>query len=187
VSARRFWIIGCGLLLALGLGACGHKPAHPNAADSEGIYVDAGPLTYQVQLSRELNPSNIEDQGYLHGIPAATPQPRPDEEWFAIFLWAKNQTHSTATSANSFDIVDTQGNKYFPVPIDANVNPFAWTAQALKPLGTEPPPDSAASLGPTQGGELLFKINTSAYANRPLMLEIRGPSQQLWATVSLDL
>ena len=56
-------------LLCLALGACGHKEAHPHFADNEGVYVDAGPLTYQVQLSRELNPSNIEDQRYLSGLP----------------------------------------------------------------------------------------------------------------------
>jgi hypothetical protein len=189
VRARRFWILASGLLLALTLAACGHREAHPHFADTEGGYVDAGPLTYQVQLSRELNPFNIEDQVYLRGLPAGTPKPAPDQEWFAIFLWAKNQTHSSATTIDPtlFDIVDTQGTKYRPMVLDANLNPFAWTTQTLKPLGTEPAPESIASYGPTQGAELLFKINTSAYANRPLLLQIRDPSQQVLATVSVDL
>jgi hypothetical protein len=187
MTARRLCTLGLSAALTLGLAACGHKEAHPRAGDSEGAYVDAGPITYQVQLSRELNPYNVEDQQYLRGLPAATPPLRPDEEWFAIFLWAKNQTHSTATTATSFDITDTQGAKYVPLTLDPAVNPFAWTGQPLKPLGTEPPPDSAASFGPTQGGEVLFRINTSAYSNRPLTLEIRGAAQQLLGTVSLDL
>lgn len=184
---RRLCILGIGVLFGLGLTACGHKEAHPRVGDSEGAYIDAGPITYQIQLSRELNPYNVEDQQYLRGLPAASAGPKPDEEWFAIFLWAKNQTHSTATTANSFDIIDTQGNKYLPLTLDPAVNPIAWTAQPLKPLGTEPAPDSLASFGPTQGGELLFKINTSAYSNRPLTLEIRGPQQQVWGSVTLDL
>jgi hypothetical protein len=189
VRARRLWILAAGLLLSLALAACGHKEAHPHFADTEGGYVDAGPLTYQVQLSRELNPYNVEDQTYLHGLPSGTTQPTPNQEWFAIFLWAKNQTHSNATTLDpsSFDIVDTQGTKYVPMVLDPNLNPFAWTVRTLRPLGTEPAPESIANYGPTQGAELLFKINTSAYANRPLMLQLRGSGQQVLATVSLDL
>jgi hypothetical protein len=189
VRARRFWILASGLMLALALAACGHKEAHPHVADTEGGYVDAGPLTYQVQLSRELNPFNIEDRVYLRGLPTGTPQPAADQEWFAIFLWAKNQTKSNAATVDPslFTIVDTQGTKYQPMVLDPNLNPFAWTTRTLKPLGTEPAAESIASYGPTQGAELLFKINTSAYANRPLLLQIRGASQQVLATVSLDL
>jgi hypothetical protein len=158
-------------------------------ADNEGVYVDAGPLTYQVQLSRELNPANVEDAAYVNGVTA--PPPKPDEEWFAIFMWAKNQTKSDQTTTTSFDLVDTQGNKYYPIPLDPKFNPYAWTAQTLRPLGTEPStepaPDSPASFGPTQGGELLFKINTSVYSNRPLTLEIHASGQADPSTVSIDL
>jgi hypothetical protein len=176
-------------MLALALGACGHKEAHPHFADTEGVYVDAGAITYQVQLSRELSPYNLEDQTYLSGLPSGTKPPNRDEEWFAIFVWATNQSGKTATTVDptAFDIIDTQGSVYQPVLLDPAVNPFAWTAQTLKPLGTEPAPGSIAHYGPTQGGLLLFKINSSAYANRPLLLRIHGPENQIWATVSLDL
>jgi hypothetical protein len=188
VSLRRIPILAASAVLALGMTAC-HKEAHPHTADNEGFYVDAGPITYQVQLSRELSPYDIEDKEYLNGIPAGTPAPKPDEEWFGIFPWAKNQSGSTQTTpdSSSFDIVDTQGRHYQPVPIDPTVNPYAWTSETLKPGATEPLRSSLASTGPTQGQEVLFKINVSAYANRPLILEIRGPAQQVLATVSLDL
>jgi hypothetical protein len=186
VSARRLSIIACTIPLALGVAACGSKQSHPTAADNEGFYVDAGPITYQVQLSRELNPYGTEDKAYLAGVTDATVL-KPDEEWFAVFLWAKNQTGSTQTTTDSFDIVDTQGDVYHPVQLNPQLDPFAWTSQSLKPLGTEPGPDSVASVGPTQGAELLFKINTSAYANRPLILEIHAPGQAKPSTVSLDL
>jgi hypothetical protein len=186
VRARRRSLLVCLLPLALGLSACGHKESHPTVADNEGFYVDAGPITYQVQLSRELNAYDVEDKEYLAGLPSTVPQPSRDEEWFAIFLWAKNQTHSAQTTTDSFDIVDTQGNKYYPVALNAAVNPFAWTSQTLEPDGTEPGPNSPASFGPTQGGELLFKINDDAYANRPMTLEINAPGQPP-STVSLDL
>jgi len=174
------------LALGAGLSACGHKEAHPTSADTEGPYVDAGPISYQVQLSRQLNPFAIEDRTYLTGV--ASPRPRPDEMWFAVFMWAKNGTNRVATTTDSFDIVDTQGTKYYPVPINPAINPFAWTAQTLRPLGTEPVPDSIAYFGPTQGGELLFKLNTAVYSNRPLTLQIYAPGQQAEpSTVSLDL
>jgi hypothetical protein len=34
---------------------------------------------------------------------------------------------------------------------------------------------------------LLFKLNTSVYDNRPLILEILGPTRRVWGTISLDL
>jgi hypothetical protein len=182
----RLLTLAAAASLVLGLAACGNRESHPTTADNEGVYVDAGPITYQVQISRQLNPFSIEDKEYLSGAAGAT-APKPDEEWFAVFLWAKNQTKSVQTTTDSFDIVDTQGNKYYPVPINAQVNRYAWTAQTLKPLGTEPAPDSPASYSPTQGAELLFKINVSAYANRPLTLEINAPGQASPSSVSLDL
>lgn len=154
-------------------------------ADNEGVYVDAGQVSYQVQVSRQLNPFNSEDRAYLTGVSA--PAPKPDEEWFAVFLWAKNGSHSNQTTANTFDIIDTQGNKYVPVAVNPGANPYAWTSQSLRPLGTEPAPDTTAAYGPTQGSELLFKLNISAYASRPLTLEIHSPSGSQTASVSIDL
>ncbi len=46
-----------------------------------------------------------------------------------MFLWAKNQTHSNATTTDSFDIVDTQGTSYYPVAINSQLNPFAWSSR----------------------------------------------------------
>jgi hypothetical protein len=181
---RRFVIVVGALLVVLATTACG-RIARPGSGDTEGVYVDAGPLTYQVQISRELNQFNIEDKEYLNGV-TATP-PSPDQEWFGVFLWAKNETHSDHVTTTSFDIVDTVGNKYYPIAINAAVNPYAWTATTLKPLDIYPKPDSTAYFGPTQGGELLFKLNNSIYSNRPLTLEIYAAGQKHPTTVSLDL
>jgi hypothetical protein len=189
VTVRRHLVLVCALALSLGLAACGNKTAHPRTADANnnGDYVDAGPITYQLQISRELNQYSTEDSQYVKGLPAGTPRPAASEEWYGVFLWAKNQTSQPQVTTDNFDIVDTQGTHYYPLKLDPNVNPFAWTSQTLQPLGTEPGPNTVAAAGPTQGGLLLFKISTSAYANRPLTLEIRGSSQQVLATISLDL
>ena len=189
MRAARLRTVSCALILALGVAACGHKTAHPTVADANnnGGYVDAGPITYQLQISRELNQYSSEDSGYLVGLPAGTTQPGAQQEWYGVFLWAKNQTHHAAVTTDKFVVVDTQGNRYYPVQLNRAVNPYAWTSQTLQPLQTEPGPDTTANYGPTQGGLVLFKINTSAYSNRPLTLEILGTSNQKLATISLDL
>ena len=60
-----------------------------------------------------------------------------------------------------------------------------WTAQTLQPLQTEPGADTTASYGPTQGGLILFKLNATVYANRPLTLDIHSGGKT--ATISLNL
>jgi hypothetical protein len=173
-------------VLSLGLAACG-KSNNPPSAENDGVYVEAGPITYQLQVSRELNQYATEDSQYLKGLPTGTGSLTASQEWYGVFLWAKNQTKQPEDTSSTFDIVDTQGNKYYPIAVDPAANRYAWTAQRLSPGGVEPGPDTTASFGPTQGGLLLFKLNTSVYDNRPLILEIRGPSQKVWATISLDL
>lgn len=180
----------CVLAAALALSACGHKQAHPTFASAEGtassgFYVDAGKITYQVQISRELNPYSTEDKSYLAGV--TSPPPSPSEEWFAVFLWAKNQTKAVATTTNSFTITDTQGTTYYPVQINTTMNELAWTPQELRPGATEPAPDSLASTSPTQGEELLFKLSDSAFSNRPLLLNIFAQGQAKPSRVELDL
>jgi hypothetical protein len=189
VSVRRPWILACALGLALGLTACGNKKSHPHVADANnnGFYVDAGPITYQLQVSRELNQYGTEDSQYVTGLPVGTPSPTADQGWYGVFLWAKNQTSKAQVTSDNFAVVDAQKNVYYPLKLDPKLNPYAWTSQLLEPLGTQPAPDTTASFGPTGGGLLLFKINSSAYANRPLTLEIRSPTNQVWATISLDL
>jgi hypothetical protein len=104
-----------------------------------------------------------------------------------VSLWAKNQTKHAAVTTDNFAIVDTRGTRYYPVSVNPALNSYAWTAQSLGPNATEPAPDTSASFGPTQGALLLFKLPTTVYDNRPLTLEIRGPSGKVWATISLDL
>jgi hypothetical protein len=170
------------------LAACGQQ-SHPTivGANNNGTYVDAGEVTYQLQVSRELNQYETEDSQYVRGLAAGTTAPKPDELWFGVFLWAKNNTGSPQTTTNSFDIVDTQGTKYYPLHLDPATNPYAWTSQTLQPSQTEPGLDTTASFGPTQGELLLFKLNTSVYSNRPLTLEIYAPGQAKPSIISLDL
>jgi len=173
-------------LSALGVSACGHSD-HPSTAENNGVYIQAGRITYQLEVSRELNQYATEDSQYLTGLPAGSASLKPDELWYGVFLWAKNQSTRPQMTAQNFDILDTQGHHYYPVSLNSSLNAYAWTPQLLSPGAIEPGPDTTASFGPTQGRLLLFKLNTSVYDNRPLILEIRGPARQLWGTISLDL
>jgi hypothetical protein len=175
-------------VLALGVGACGlaKRINHPTSADAANVYVNAGPITYQVQISRALNPFSTEDAQYLAGIPKAQ-SISSDQMWFAVFVWAKNQSGHLQTTTDQFSITDSSGTVYHSWPLNSQVNPYAWTPQRLTADETEPAPDSTASYGPTQGGLVLFRLSTAVYSNRPLVLDIYPPGQSKPTTVSLDL
>jgi hypothetical protein len=186
-SARRVWILASVAALAVGLSACGRK-LNPATEENDGVYVTAGPITYQLQVSRALNPYSAEDSQYVKGLSGLDQLLRPNQLWYGVFLWAKNQTKVTASTDNTFDIVDTEGNHYYPLPASPSLNGYALTPQALPPGAIEPADNTQASFGPTQGGLLLFKLNQTVYDNRPLTLEIRGgPLHKVWSTISLDL
>jgi hypothetical protein len=185
VSARRLWIIVCALGLAVGLAACGQESRPPSELNN-GVYVDAGPITYQLQISRELNQYAVEDRQYLAGLPAGSESLGPNQLWYGVFLWAKNQTDHPQLTAKSFVILDSSHHFYYPVMLNAELNAYAWTPQLLEPSGVQPIPNTTAYYGPTGGNLLLFKLPTSVYSNRPLTLEI-SPAGGQPGMISLDL
>jgi hypothetical protein len=185
--SRRQAVIASAAALALGLAACGKTNA-PSSAENDGVYVNAGPVTYQLQISRELNQYSTEDSQYVHGLPAGTSTTPPSGKlWYGVFLWAKNQTDHTHPTASRFDIIDTQGNVYYPEALNPSINPYTWTSRYLAPGAIQPGPDTTASFGPTQGGLLLFELPSTVYDNRPLMLRIYPPAGGPYASISLDL
>ena len=80
------------------LGACGDSHTrvttgtYAGESGANAPYLNVGPLVYEVQLSRELNPSNIEDAAYLQGLTPAEAQLEPGQEWFGVFMQVYN-TH----------------------------------------------------------------------------------------------
>jgi hypothetical protein len=185
---RRLLTIAGLIAVASLVSACGAH--HPSVADAnnDGAYVKAGPVTYQLEVSRLLNPYSAEDSGYLAGLPKSEATLSPTEEWYGVFLWAKNQTKQPQVTTDDFDVVNTVDHVYYPIRYD---NPYVWTSKPLQPGAIEPEPDTTASFGPTGGALLLFKVPSvgpnSVYANRPLTLQIRGNTGKVWATISLDL
>ncbi|MGH2913743.1 MAG: hypothetical protein ACRDMX_02025, partial [Solirubrobacteraceae bacterium] len=125
---------------------------------------------------------------YVRGLPAGvSPTLTAQQAWYGVFLWAKNQTRQTQTTSDNFEIVDSSGDVYRPLKLNLALNQFAWTSEHLPPLQVEPNPTSVAGYGPTQGGLLLFKVNSSFYSNRPLILYILSSAGKRLASISLNL
>jgi hypothetical protein len=175
------------------LGACGDshtKVATGTYAGESGAnapYLDVGPLSYEVQLSRELNPTNAEDAAYLQGLSVAERQLAPGQEWFAVFVQVYNKSSQPLSSASDLTISDSQGNTYVPV-VPSQINPFAYRAGTVAAKGQLPVADTTANSGPTQGALLLYKIQTVSLDNRPLELKIVDPTDSTQtATAELDV
>jgi hypothetical protein len=173
---RRLLVISAALVLALLATGCGNKIDTRTSGETEGLYLDIDELKYQIQISRYMNPDDVEDQAYLIGLPESTRQTGSDETWFGIFLRVQNTTDETITPANNFQIVDTQENVYRPVPIDTSVNPFAYKPDPVPPKGLIPEVGSVASESTIQGSLLLFKVKTDSLQNRPLEFRLRRGS-----------
>ena len=168
-----------------GCGTFGEKEAIVKLAETEGIYVDVGELDYQVQISRQLNPSVEPDRGYLAGMPDYVSPLTKDEVWFLVSMRVQNQTKEPHESADDFEIEETTGKVFKPIPIKAEDNPLAYEAREIAPGETYPNTDSFAGDSPTQGGSLLFKIPYSSLGNRPLELKISAEGEE--AIVDIDV
>jgi hypothetical protein len=173
---------------ALAISACGNKEEIRTVGDVEGLYIDVGPLLYQVQVSRQLNPNDVEDRAYLKGLPPGTPELASDETWFGVFMRVSNETEETARAADRYRIVDTRETEYEAIEIDSEVNPFAYVARDLPPRDILPTPGSPAASGPVQGALVLFRLKFDALQNRPIELKINSsaaPGQE--GTIDLDV
>jgi hypothetical protein len=175
--------LACALLVA----GCGDvEEDSAVVADTEGIYLTIDDLKYQVQISRYMNPSDVEDRSYFVGLPEGTARPAADETWFGVFIRVQNQTDRTIAPANDFAIVDTQENVFRPIPLDTSVNVFAYEPAPIGPRSLIPQPDSVPAEGTVQGSLLLFKVKTSSLQNRPLEFRFRRGSGET-GIVDLDV
>jgi len=174
-------------LVAALFAGCGNKTVEHIEAETEGIYLTAGGLTYQVQMSRFLNPGTIDDAQYLMGLPEGVDRQLPgDEIWFGIWMRVKNYSDETLTPTTNFTIVDTEDNEYRPVPLAAS-NPFQYVPVPLQHSQLIPLPNSANQSGPIQGSLLLFRLKTDSLQNRPLKLYIEAGGGEEPRIVDLDL
>ncbi len=179
------------VLVALALGACGDSHTkvttgtYAGESGANAPYLNVGPLIYEVQLSRELNPTNSEDAAYLKGLGAAEAKLETGQEWFAVFVQVYNNGNSTAHAAETMTISDTQGNVYAPI-VPSQANEYAYRGGPVPGKEKLPAPDTTPAAGPTQGSLLLYKIKASSLDNRPLEIKITNP-EDLAESASAEL
>ena len=191
-----------GLALAsLGVSACGgggggepkasDEPVGENVlaeskvAETEAHYLDLNGLKYQVQVSRQLNPRDVEDADYFKGL---TPEQLalPDGSiWFGVFIRVENDSEAPVLSARSFVVEDTQGNEFEPVETE---NVFAYVSKTIPPGGYIPSQERLQAYAGSQGSLLLFKVPLASLDNRPLELTVKSPNDsRQTAGVDLDV
>jgi hypothetical protein len=122
-------------------------------------------------MSRYLNAKDVEDRSYLAGLPAGVAAGK-DDVWFGIWMRVQNEGERALPMATQYEIRDTQGAIYRPVPLDAKANPFSYQPGSVQPGNVFPLPDSAAGNGPIQGSLILFRIKNDSLQNRPLELRV---------------
>lgn len=167
----------CALLCAAAVAGCGKHPdenARVLRVESEGLYLDLDELKYQVQISRQMNPHDPQDEGLLVGVPDAERELAGDETWFAVFMRVQNETSEPLLPSSDIEIIDTQENVFEPIPLEP-ANVFAYRSdEPIPPRSILPLPDTPAYNLPAQGSLILFKLKNSTLDNRPLELKIDG-------------
>jgi hypothetical protein len=184
----RSLLLALAATASLAVAGCGNKEHEVREAGTEGIYVTVNELKYQVQISRILNPGEIEDQAYLRGLPEGEDvEPAADEVWFAVFMRVENDADEPHATASEYEIEDTQGDTFRPLEIPFDENVFAYEPQELPPATVYPLLNSAASDNTINGGLLLFKLKAETLGNRPLELKIIDPEGRADAMINLDI
>jgi hypothetical protein len=181
------------LLAALALGACGDSHTkvstgtYAGESGANAPYLDVGPLVYEVQLSRQLNPYDTEDAAYLRGLTPEQLKLEPGEEWFGVFMQVYNNGETAHPAASELTISDTRGVRYTPI-VPGQGNEFAYRGGIVPGNDRLPVLSSVASNGSTQGSLLLYKIKNESLENRPLTLLIVDPADSaLTASAELDV
>lgn len=177
----RAWLLAILLVPALALSACSDNShtrvttgTYAGESGQNAPYLNVGPLIYEVQLSRELNPYDTEDAAYLKGLTPAQRLLRPGEEWFGVFMQVYNETSTPHPVSTNLTISDTQENVYTPIS-PGPTNEFAYRGGLLGPKERLPALNTVAANGATQGALLLYKIKIVSLDNRPLELKIVDP------------
>jgi hypothetical protein len=122
------------------------------------------------------------------GLPEGTEPPAGDETWFGVWVRVENTSEDeTRPAASNWEIHDTQENVYRPIPLDSEINPFAFEPVDVPPKTVIPLADSAAGQGPIQGSLLLFKLKVDSLQNRPLELKFSNGGSGQEGTYDLDV
>jgi len=154
------------LVAAVALAACGPEPGGTEANEGEPILL--GDVSYNVGITRFLNPDDEEDSAYLAGLP----RPESGTYYLGVFIVLANESDEPSASADRYTVIDTLDTEYQPV---SSENPYALEVGAEVPGdGQLPVLDTAAQTAPNQSALLIFKVDDDVGENRPLELEVES-------------
>jgi hypothetical protein len=190
-------LLALALIVAVGalLAGCGEEE---ELEVIEGEPLHLGDLSFNVQITRFLNPGDPEDAAYLTGL-----EPPPAEEaYLGVFLTIENEGEEVGEVPDGIRVVDTQGEEYEPIPSESSfalplpgeggttgaqgTAPSDEEPTGVEPGGELPQPDTVPAYGPIGGSMLLFRVDEAVAENRPLELEIPGESGET-GRVELDI
>jgi hypothetical protein len=184
VSRAFIRTLGLAAVVALALSASGcDKEVQRLESKNEGTRVALDNLFYQIQISRMLNPKDVEDSYYLRGQPT----PAKGDSYFGVFVYVVNETKEQRilpAPESGMKIVTASGDEYKPLPLRAP----GWGYEP-SPLGKGavlPIPNTPAYVGPIRGALVLFRIPQKSLDSRPLEFEIKGRGGKT-ATTTLDV
>lgn len=158
-------------LAAVSMTGC-HKIEKKIGREGQGIRV--GGVTYNVYITRQLNPRDAEDSAYVQGENADV----PGYYFYGVFLTACNENDNgpKLTPTTNFAIRDTQGDRFVPLSLP-KTNIFAYRPKPLAKRSCVPQVGSIAATAPSSGALLIFKVPVVAVENRPLRLQIQAGGQ----------
>src|ERR671918_185504 len=176
MDLRRLTLAACLLAVAaaLGLAACGDEEP-----GGEGLALELDGVTYNVFITRQLNPRVAPDGAYV------TDEAPPGSALYGIFIQACNHSDEPHETVSEFVVKDNQENEFEPEELPAD-NAFAYSPRTLDPDECIPEAGSVAQLGPSAGSMLLFESSLETTENRPLELEMEAESGET-LTFELDI
>jgi hypothetical protein len=181
MDLRRLTVAACVLAVAapLGLAACGEEHPGVDEPAREGLALELDDITYNVFITRQLNPRVPPDGAYV------TDEAPPGETLYGVFIQVCNHSDEAHETVSDFVVKDNQENEYEPEELPAD-NSFAYSPRTLEPDECIPEAGSVAQLGPSAGSMLLFQLPLETTENRPLELEMEGESGET-LTFELDI
>lgn len=170
-NATRLASLAAVAVLALSASGCDKEVKTLEA--KEGTRVSLDDIFYQVQISRMLNPKDVEDSYYLQDQPL----PAKGDAYFGVFVRVDNETHDgrvLPVGTGRMKITTASGDEYRPIPVRAEG--WGYQPSPIGKGGMLPVPNTPAFVGPIRGGLVLFRIPQTSLDARPLELEIKGNS-----------
>jgi hypothetical protein len=176
--SAAFLLAAALILGTLGVGCGGDDESKLSVEEGEPL--ELGDLTYNISITRFLNPGDVEDKAYLSGQPELA----NDKLYLAVFMQIENESDESQPLPEEFRVIDTEGTEYRPLESESL---FALSLDGAVPADGElPEPNTPAETGPIEGAMLLFLVDDLATENRPLELEVPSSGGQV-GKVELDI